>query len=94
MRLGSSAWTWSPGAERYVNVVNPVRPAARQPYKAGYRRFTWHDAERDRPVWADVWFPSSDASEERSMPYGLGQGRAEPFQVRTWPCRGRPFRSS
>jgi predicted dienelactone hydrolase len=47
-------------------------------YKAGYRHFTWHDIDRNRPVWADVWFPSTDASEEQVIPFGLGQGRAIP----------------
>ena len=57
--------------------MNSVDPPAAS-YKAGYRRFTWRDAARNRPVWADVWFPSTDASEERAMPYGLGQGMAIP----------------
>lgn len=45
-------------------------------YKAGYRRFKWHDADRNRPVWTDVWYPSTDPAEERAMPYGLWHGSA------------------
>jgi predicted dienelactone hydrolase len=52
--------------------------AVRATFKAGYRRFKWHDADRNRPVWADVWFPSNDAADERVMPYGLGHGKAIP----------------
>ncbi len=49
--------------------------SARQPtYKAGHRRYTWHDTDRDRPVWADVWYPSTDKADERPIAYGLGQG--------------------
>lgn len=49
---------------RDVDAVNSVDPAAHVAYKAGYRRFTWRDPDRNRPVWADVWFPSTDAVEE------------------------------
>jgi predicted dienelactone hydrolase len=45
-------------------------------FKAGYRRFKWHDGDRNRPVWTDVWFPTTDPSDECEMPYGLGHGRA------------------
>src|SRR5262249_35585392 len=49
-----------------------------QKYKAGYRRFKWLDAERNRPVWADVWFPTEDDQKETPMHYGspLGEGSA------------------
>ena len=32
-------------------------------WSAGRRRFTWRDPVRDRPVWADVWFPASGVAE-------------------------------
>ena len=54
-----------------MNSIDAGAPAA---YKAGYRHYKWHDTDRDRPVWADVWYPSTDESEERAMVYGLGQG--------------------
>ena len=55
--------------------VDPSRDAG---YKAGHRRFTWLDVDRGRPVWADVWYPSTDEPEEQIVPFGLGQGRALP----------------
>lgn len=48
--------------------------SSRAVYKAGYRRCPWHDAERDRPVWADVWYPSRDERDEQQIDYGLGRG--------------------
>jgi predicted dienelactone hydrolase len=53
-------------------------PAPHGATKAGYRSFRWHDPERNRPVWPDVWYPSTDPSEERPMSHGLGQGCAIP----------------
>ena len=49
-----------------------------RPHKAGHRRFKWHDADRNRPVWADVWFPTADQRDEIAIPYGLGSGRVVP----------------
>jgi predicted dienelactone hydrolase len=54
--------------------MNTIDSTAQPIYKAGYRRYTWHDVDRNRPVWADVWYPSADEAEERPMAYGLGQG--------------------
>lgn len=45
-------------------------------FKAGHRRYQWHDRRRDRPVWADVWYPTSDAEEEHRIFAGLGDGLA------------------
>jgi predicted dienelactone hydrolase len=44
-------------------------------YKAGHRRYRWHDRRRNRPVWADLWYPTDEGREEASIAYGLGQGR-------------------
>ena len=71
------------------NAVNSLHSAAHVAYKAGYRRFTWRDPDRDRPVWADMWFPSTDAAEERAMPFGLGQGKVIPNASLAAP--GAPF---
>lgn len=45
-------------------------------YKAGYRHYQWHDANRQRPVWVDVWYLAKDEAEELPLLYGLGQGSA------------------
>ena len=57
--------------------------------KAGHRQFRWHDATRDRPVWVDVWYPSTGPDEERTILYGLGEGRVVPsgaFAAGAVPC--------
>lgn len=54
---------------------------AQAPYKAGHRTFKWHDVDRGRPVWCDLWYPSADQSEERPMVYGLGGGATVPAGV-------------
>jgi predicted dienelactone hydrolase len=69
--------------------VSPADRAPQPAYKAGHHRFTWHDRDRDRPVWADVWFPSTDESPERAMIHGLGQGMAIPSAEVA--ARGAPF---
>lgn len=48
----------------------------RSNYKVGYRSYKWFDLDRSRPVRADVWHPTMDASEEIPIPYGLGEGKA------------------
>ena len=55
-------------------MTTPIDPTTLPAYKAGYRRYKWHDAGHDRPVWSDVWYPSTDEPEERAIFYGLGQG--------------------
>lgn len=67
----------------------PSHPPGVAAYKAGYRRFKWHDADRKRPVWADVWYPSTDRTEERVMLYGLGHGRA--ISAASVASAGSPF---
>jgi predicted dienelactone hydrolase len=42
----------------------------------GYRQVQWHDDERDRDVWCDVWYPASAPAEEAPIAYGLGRGKA------------------
>ena len=36
-----------------------------------FRRFDWHDAERQRPVLGSVWTPSSDPPDETADPFPL-----------------------
>jgi predicted dienelactone hydrolase len=45
-------------------------------FKAGHRRYKWHDRSRNRPVWADIWYPTDDARHEHRMFAGLGDGFA------------------
>jgi hypothetical protein len=45
-------------------------------YKAGHRHYQCHDANRQRPVWVDVWYPAKDEAEELPLHYELGQGSA------------------
>jgi predicted dienelactone hydrolase len=45
-------------------------------FKAGHRRCKWYDAGRNRPVWADIWYPTDDARDEHRMFAGLGEGLA------------------
>ena len=45
-------------------------------FKAGHRRYQWQDRRRNRPVWADLWYPTNDAKEEHRIFAGLGDGLA------------------
>jgi predicted dienelactone hydrolase len=58
-------------------------------YKVGYRQYKWHDADRQRKVWVNVWYPAKDEFEEKPLVYGLGKGSvAFKADVST---RGVPF---
>ena len=46
-------------------------------YKVGYRQYKWHDADRQRKVWVNVWYPAKDGCEEKPLVYGLGKGSVD-----------------
>src|SRR5262245_11069393 len=59
------------------------------PFKAGYRRYPWHDRARDRPVWADLWYPADPDLEEQAGSEGLGGGSVVPDAE--FASQGAPF---
>lgn len=48
---------------------------AHSSYAAGLRSLAWYDAERRRPVMADIWYPALTGTTEHELSYGLGNGR-------------------
>ncbi len=53
-------------------------PAALPGSPCGHRVLRWFDADRERPVWADAWYPAEGSVREEEVAYPLGVGRVVP----------------